>query len=40
MASTLEHPHMKEGVSGDVTVVHFTGCKVSLDEETLWGRGS
>jgi anti-anti-sigma factor len=26
---------MKEGASGDVTVVHFTGCKVSLDEETL-----
>jgi anti-sigma B factor antagonist len=26
---------MKKGLSGDVTVVHFTGCSVSLDEETL-----
>jgi anti-sigma B factor antagonist len=35
MASTLERPHMKVGVSGDVIAVHFTGCKVSLDEEAL-----
>jgi len=35
MASTLERPHLKVGVSGDVIAVHFTGCKVSLDEEAL-----
>src|SRR5262249_30683941 len=35
MAPQFERPPMKEGASGDVTVVHFTGCKVSLDEETL-----
>src|SRR5262249_48953353 len=35
MAPPFERPPMKEGASGDVTVVHFTGCKVSLDEETL-----
>ena len=29
------HPTVLEGTSGDVTVVHFTGSKVSLDEETL-----
>src|SRR5262249_37251018 len=26
----------KEDVSRDVTVAHFTGCKLSLDEETLY----
>src|SRR5262245_35798351 len=35
MALQVERPPMKEGASGDVTVVHFTGCNVSLDEETL-----
>jgi anti-anti-sigma factor len=35
MAPQLERPPMKQGPSGDVTVVHFTGCKVSLDEEAL-----
>lgn len=32
MESTLDCLQMKEGVSGDVTVVHFIGCKVSLFE--------
>jgi anti-anti-sigma factor len=35
MALQVERPNKKEGASGDVTVVHFTGCNVSLDEETL-----
>ena len=35
MALQFERPTKKEGASGDVTVVHFTGCNVSLDEETL-----
>src|SRR5215472_10429454 len=35
MAMQFERPPRKEGASGDVTVVHFTGCNVSLDEETL-----
>ena len=35
MALQIERPPKKEGASGDVTVVHFTGCNVSLDEETL-----
>jgi anti-anti-sigma factor len=35
MALQFERPPMKEGASGDVTVVHFTGCTVSLDEEAL-----
>jgi anti-sigma B factor antagonist len=36
MAPQLERPPVKGGASGDVTVVHFTGCNVSLDEETLY----
>jgi anti-sigma B factor antagonist len=35
MALQLERPPLKEGAPGDVTVVHFTGCNVALDEETL-----
>jgi len=35
MALQVERPPLKEGAPGDVTVVHFTGCNVSLDEETL-----
>jgi anti-anti-sigma factor len=35
MASQPECPPVKEGVSRDVIVVHFTGCKVALDEEAL-----
>jgi anti-anti-sigma factor len=35
MALQFERPPLKEGASGDVTVVHFTGCTVSLDEEAL-----
>jgi two-component system, OmpR family, response regulator len=31
----LEHPPMKEDTAREVTVVHFTGCKVSLDEVSL-----
>jgi anti-sigma B factor antagonist len=31
----LKCPPEQEGASGDMIVVHFTGCKVSLDEETL-----
>jgi hypothetical protein len=27
---------MKEGAGGDAIVVHLTGCKVSLDEETFY----
>jgi anti-anti-sigma factor len=30
-----EHPPRKEVTTRAVTVVHFTGCQVSLDEETL-----
>ena len=36
MAPQFERLPMKEGASADVTVVHFTGCKVSLDEEALY----
>jgi anti-anti-sigma factor len=35
MALQFERPPLKEGASGDVTVVHFTGCNISLDEEAL-----
>jgi len=35
MAVQRERPPMKEGTSGEATAVHFTGCKVSLDNETL-----
>src|SRR6516164_5306260 len=35
MTLKLECPPMRKCVSGDVMVVHFTGCKVWLDEETL-----
>src|SRR5579884_97334 len=35
MATQLERPPAREGASGDVTVVHFTGSRVSLDEETI-----
>jgi anti-anti-sigma factor len=35
MALQFERPPVKKDAAGDVTVVHFTGCKVSLDEETL-----
>ena len=35
MALQFEGPPRIQGASGDVTVVHFTGCNVSLDEETL-----
>jgi anti-sigma B factor antagonist len=35
MALQFEGPPRIQGASGDVTVVHFTGCKVALDEETL-----
>ena len=35
MALQLERPPIKEGAPSDVIVVHFTGCNVSLDEETL-----
>jgi anti-anti-sigma factor len=36
MALQLKHPPTKEGAADDVIVVHFTGGKVSLDEETLF----
>jgi anti-anti-sigma factor len=36
MGVQRECPSMNEGASSDVIVVHFTGCKVSLDEETLY----
>src|SRR4029077_6896841 len=35
MTLQLEHPPKKEDTARDVTVVHFTGCQVSLDEESL-----
>jgi anti-sigma B factor antagonist len=35
MTLKLECSSMRKRVSGDVMVVHFTGCKVWLDEETL-----
>ena len=35
MTPQLERPPMKEGPSGDVTEVHPTGCKMSLDEVAL-----
>src|SRR5262249_50334123 len=35
MAVQGERPPLKEGTSGEATAVHFTGCNVSLDEETL-----
>jgi anti-anti-sigma factor len=35
MRFQLERPPLKEDTARDVTVVHFTGGKVSLDEETL-----
>jgi anti-sigma B factor antagonist len=35
MALKLERPPKKDGVSGDVTVVRFTGCTVSLNEEAV-----
>jgi anti-anti-sigma factor len=34
MTLQLERPPLKEGASGEVIVVHFTGWNVSLDEET------
>jgi anti-sigma B factor antagonist len=36
MALQLQHPRMKDHAARDVTVVHFTGCNVSLDEVTLY----
>jgi anti-anti-sigma factor len=36
MALQLDRPPMKVETAREVTVVHFTGCKVSLDEETLY----
>jgi anti-sigma B factor antagonist len=35
MESELTHPNQRHEAVDDVTVVHFTGVKVSLDEETL-----
>ena len=35
MAVQGERPPLKEGTSGEAIAVHFTGCNVSLDEETL-----
>jgi anti-anti-sigma factor len=35
MALQSARPPLKDATSGEATVVHFTGCKVSLDEETL-----
>ena len=35
MELQLEYPPMKVDTARDVTVVHFTGCNVSLDEESL-----
>ena len=35
MALQPEHPLRKEDAARDVTVVHFTGYKASLDEEAL-----
>jgi anti-anti-sigma factor len=35
MALQREHPPMKRGPHGVVTVVHFTGCAAALDEQTL-----
>ena len=35
MALKLKRPLMYEGVSGGVTVIRFTGCKVALDDEAL-----
>src|SRR4029077_2637823 len=35
MALQLIHPHVDGEPARDVTVVHFTGCNVSLDEESL-----
>jgi anti-anti-sigma factor len=37
MALQSEHTPMKEDTARGVTVAHFTGCKVSLNEETLDG---
>jgi anti-anti-sigma factor len=35
MAMELERPPRTGGAAGDVTVVHFTGFRVSLDEDML-----
>jgi anti-anti-sigma factor len=35
MAWELERPPLKQNPAGEVTVTHFTGHKVSLDEQTL-----
>jgi anti-anti-sigma regulatory factor len=35
MALQLEGPHRKEAASGDVSVVHITSYKASLDEEAF-----
>jgi anti-anti-sigma factor len=35
MALQRAHPPLKEDAADDVIVVHFAGCKVSLDEESL-----
>jgi anti-anti-sigma factor len=37
MALQPERPTLREDATADVTVAHFTGNKVSLDEETLLG---
>jgi anti-sigma B factor antagonist len=37
MELQLEHPPIKGETAGDVTVVHFTGRKVSLDESSIHG---